>query len=127
MTLKKCTKVLLHIGRRTYPDGNIHREILKEKGMTDGEIDECVALPHGYRKGQAVALVEIGDTALVDEKERCHEMIEQNVIARGDVMGRYLTTITDVRWLKDGGYEVKGAPGIWNVDIPIRYLPDSEK
>ena len=31
-------EVLLHVGRRTYPDGGIHREILARDGRDDSEI-----------------------------------------------------------------------------------------
>ena len=34
------TQMLLHVGRRTYPDGNKHLEILKDQGLNNDEIQQ---------------------------------------------------------------------------------------
>ena len=55
-------EVLLHVGRRTYPDGGIHREILARDGRTRQRSTASRRCPPGFSRGQAVAVVRVGKT-----------------------------------------------------------------
>ena len=56
---------LLHVGKRTYPDGGKHRQILGRgisgeaaidgKPLDEAEIDELTSLPRGFERGQVSA------------------------------------------------------------------------
>ena len=56
------TKMLLHVGQRTYPDGDRHIDVMKSGGLDDDAIQSLKSLPPGFSKGMVVALVEIGKT-----------------------------------------------------------------
>ena len=51
--------MLLHVGRRIYPDGGAHRRIMAANGIGDAEIDDLTALPSKFAPGQVVALLEV--------------------------------------------------------------------
>ena len=115
-------EVLLHVGRRTYPDGGIHREILARDGRDDSEIDRVTSLPSGFSRGQAVAVVRVGKTELIsDERDRCAPDVEAGACATGQAMGRYVTTITDARWL-GRGVPMRGQPGVFAARVPRSVL-----
>ena len=121
---KPGDKMLLHVGQRQYPDGGEHRVILQEAGYSPVEIDRLTSLPKGFQKGQIVAMLELGSTVLVEnEKMRSNSSIERAVVARGRAMGKHLTVIKSVKWLKKG-IKTKGNPGIFSVDVPSWLLPD---
>ena len=114
--------VLLHVGRRTYPDGGKHREILARAGRDEAEIDRITSLPAGFTRGQAVAVVRVGKTELIaDERDRCAPDVEAGACATGAAMGRYVTTITDARWL-DRGVLMRGQPGVFAARVPRSVL-----
>ena len=113
---------LLHVGRRTYPDGGIHREILARDGREDAEIDRVTSLPAGFSRGQAVAVVRVGKTELIsDERDRCAPEVEAGACATGQAMGRYVTKITDARWL-GRGVPMRGQPGVFAARVPRSVL-----
>ena len=115
-------EVLLHVGRRTYPDGGMHREILARDGRDDSEIDRVTSLPAGFSRGQAVAVVRVGKTELIsDESDRCAPEVEAGACATGQAMGRYVTTITDARWL-GRGVPMRGQPGVFAARVPRSVL-----
>jgi magnesium-dependent phosphatase 1 len=115
-------EVLLHVGRRTYPDGGIHREILARDGRDESEIDRVTSLPAGFSRGQAVAVVRVGKTELIsDERDRCAPDVEAGACATGQAMGRYVTTITDARWL-GRGVPMRGQPGVFAARVPRSVL-----
>ena len=115
-------EVLLHVGRRTYPDGGIHREILARDGRDDSEIDRVTSLPPGFSRGQAVAVVRIGKTELIsDERDRCAPDVEAGACATGQAMGRYVTTISEARWL-GRGVPMRGQPGVFAARVPRSVL-----
>jgi hypothetical protein len=124
---KKGERVLLHVGQRQYPDGGEHRVILRERGLSEKEINRVTNLPKGFRKGQAIAVVEIGETFVPEnEAARSTAEIEQGVVARGAVMGRRITKVASVQWLKQG-FPLKGQPGFFQCDIPKDFLPNSRE
>ena len=121
---KPGDQMALHVGQRIYPDGGEHIEILRESGYTPAQIGQLTSLPKGFQKGQVVAVLELGETVLVeDEGLRSKPEIERAVTARGPVMGRYLTSIRRVKWMKKG-FKIKGQPGIFSADVPTRLLPE---
>ena len=70
--------MLLHVGQRTYPDGGAHRVLMRENGLSDQEIDDLTALPPKFKRGQAVALLDIGETHLVEDvRERSLPRLER--------------------------------------------------
>jgi magnesium-dependent phosphatase 1 len=115
--------VLLHCGQRTYPDGGEHIRVLLESGLTAAEVAANTALRPGFGKGQAIAIVELGQTELVEsERARSAAAIEQSVCARGAAMGRYLTHIRRVEWLREG-VPMRGQPGLFEAEVPRAVLP----
>eukprot|EP00962_Isochrysis_galbana_P006650 scaffold1781_cov51-Isochrysis_galbana.AAC.1 len=44
--------VLLHVGRRLYPDGGQHREIMRRCGAAEAEVERLTKLPPPFRRGQ---------------------------------------------------------------------------
>eukprot|EP00957_Ditylum_brightwellii_P011928 899712-Ditylum_brightwellii.AAC.1 len=64
------TKMLLHVGRRTYPDGDRHIEVMRSGGLSDTEIEDLKSLPGGFGRGMAVAILEIGKTYETTVQER---------------------------------------------------------
>jgi magnesium-dependent phosphatase 1 len=119
--IKEDEEMILHVGRRTYPDNGMHLDILRERGLSNEEIQRVTNLPMGYERGECVAILTIGQTRLEEEEFRSQTHIEQNVVARGDIMGKHLTTVKSVKWLKRP-YKIKGAPGIFDVEIPLDCL-----
>ena len=112
-------RVALHVGQRTYPDGGMHREIMRRASLSEQEIDRLTSLPPGFTRGHVVAVLEVGDTVLVERQgDRENVQIELGAVATGAAMGRYLTTIKSARWLKPPGLPLRGQPGVFSVDIP---------
>ena len=120
--VKPGDKMLLHVGR-SIPDGVSTSEF--SRAGTPAE-RKYTSLPPGFQKGQIVAMLEVGSTVLVEDAgKRSNSSIERFVVARGDVMGKHLTLIKSVKWLKKG-FKTKGNPGIFSVDVPTRLLPEMD-
>ena len=51
--------VLLHVGRRTYPDGGKHLDIMRRAGVDEEAIGRLTRLPRGFDRGQIVAILEV--------------------------------------------------------------------
>jgi magnesium-dependent phosphatase 1 len=64
------TQMMLHVGRRIYPDGNRHIEILKDAGLSDEAIVQLKSLPATFGTGMVVAILELGKTYDTTEAER---------------------------------------------------------
>ena len=80
------------------------------------------SLPAGFSRGQAVAVVRVGKTELIaDERDRCAPEVEAGACATGQAMGRYVTTITDARWL-GRGVPMRGQPGVFAARVPRSVL-----
>ena len=117
------TKFLLHVGQRTYPDGNRHLEIMKGGGLSDEEIEDLKSLPQGFNKGMAVAILEIGDTFETTVEERSDPEVQRNVAAYGTDSGKMVTEIKRVEYLKRG-VRVSGQGGVFKADVPVDAIPD---
>ena len=119
------TQLLLHVGQRTYPDGNKHLEIMKSSspGISDNEISELKTLQKGFGKGDIVAILEIGKTYETTESERSQPDFERGVVAYGCDSGRIVTEIKRVAYLKKP-IRQKGESGIFTVKIDPDVIPD---
>jgi magnesium-dependent phosphatase 1 len=119
------TQLLLHVGRRVYPDGNKHLEVMKSGGLDDAEIEELKSLPSkgGYGKGSAVAIVELGRTYETTLEERSDPDFQRRVAAYGADSGRIVTEIKRAAYLKKP-IKHSGQPGVFKVAIDPELLPD---
>jgi len=117
------TKMLLHVGQRTYPDGNRHLDVMRSGGLSDDEITTLKSLPQGYGKGMAVAIVEIGKTYETTLEERCEPDFQRMVGAFGEDSGMRATEIKRVAYLKRG-VKVSGKGGVFKSDIDRDAIPD---
>jgi magnesium-dependent phosphatase 1 len=114
--------VLLHVGHRTYPDGNKHIKILRESGLSESEIQSLKSLPPSYERGMLVAVCELGSTTHIpDPTERDRK--RQAICAYGVDSGTYVTEIRRVQYLrKPVPFPAKG--GIFSATIDATVLPD---
>lgn len=117
------TKFLLHVGRRTYPDGDRHIDVMKSGGLGDAEIEELKSLPKGFGRGMAVAVLEIGRTFETTVEERSDPDFQRNVCAFGEDSGRMVTEIRRVEYLKRP-VRVSGKGGVFKADVPRDALPE---
>ena len=117
------TKMLLHVGQRTYPDGNRHLEVMKSGGLDDRQINDLKSLPKGFGKGMAVAIVELGRTFETTLEERCDPDFQRSVGAFGADSGRRATEIKRVEYLKQG-VKVSGSGGVFRAKIDKDVIPD---
>ena len=119
------THMLLHVGQRTYPDGNRHLQVMKEQGgiTSEEEIVRLKSLPNGFGKGQVVAIVELGDTFDTTLEERCQPDFEARVAAYGTDSGRRATVIQRASFLKRP-VRVKGQAGVFSATIDKSVLPE---
>jgi magnesium-dependent phosphatase 1 len=117
------TKFLLHVGQRTYPDGNRHLEIMKSGGLEDDEIVKLKSLPQGFSKGMAVAILEIGITYETSVEERSEPEFQRNVGAYGSDSGKIVTEIKRIEYLTRG-VKVSGKGGVFKANVPLDAIPD---
>lgn len=120
------TKFLLHVGRRIYPDGDRHIDVMKsdlENPLSDEEISKLKSLPKGYTSGMAVAIVEIGDTYETTLKQRSHPEFQRSVCAFGSDSGVRATDILRVEYLKRP-VKISGRGGVFKVDVDVDVIPD---
>jgi magnesium-dependent phosphatase 1 len=117
------TKFLLHVGQRTYPDGNRHLEIMKSGGLPDDEIANLKSLPPGFSKGMAVAILEIGKTYETSVEERSEPEFQRNVGAYGSDSGKMVTEIKRIEYLTRG-VKVSGKGGVFKANVPLDAIPD---
>lgn len=116
------TQMLLHVGRRTYPDGDKHIDVMKSGGLSDEEIEDLKKLPPGYGRGSAVAIVELGRTYETTVVERSDPSFQRNVAAYGADSGRIVTEITRVAYLTKP-VKVSGRGGVFKVQIDPEVIP----
>lgn len=117
------TQMLLHVGQRTYPDGDKHIDVMKRDGLSDLEVIQLKSLPKGFGKGMAVAICEIGKTYETTEAERSIPAFERKVAAFGADSGRMVTEIKRVAYLKRP-LQVSGQGGVFKAEIDPSALPD---
>ncbi len=117
------TKMLLHVGQRTYPDGNRHLEVMKSGDLDDQQIHNLKSLPSGFGKGMAVAIVELGKTFETTLEERCDPDFQRSVGAFGADSGMRATEINRVEYLKQG-VKVSGKGGVFKAKIDRDVIPD---
>jgi len=119
------TQMLLHVGRRTYPDGGKHLDIMKaaQSGISDDEIQKLKTLPKGFSKGNIVAILEIGKTYEATMAERSVPEFERNVMAYGSDSGRIVTEIKRVAYLKQP-IRQRGESGVFTVKVDPDIIPD---
>jgi magnesium-dependent phosphatase 1 len=117
------TQMLLHVGRRTYPDGDRHIDVMKSGGLSDEEIEELKKLPQGFGRGNAVAIVELGRTYETTTEERSEPEFQRNVAAFGADSGRIVTEIKRAAYLKKP-VRLSGQGGVFKVQIDPEVIPD---
>jgi HAD-superfamily phosphatase, subfamily IIIC len=117
------TKMLLHVGRRNYPDGNRHVDVMKSGGLDDQEILKMKSLPDGYAKGMLVAILEIGKTYETTLEQRCDPTFQRSVVALGEDSGVRATEIRRVQYLKHG-VKIPGQSGVFNVELDKNAIPE---
>jgi len=117
------TKMLLHVGQRTYPDGNRHIDVMKSGGLDDDEIRDLKSLPPGFKKGMGVAIVELGKTFETTLEQRCDPDFQRSVGAFGADSGMRATEIKRVEYLKRG-VKVSGRGGVFKANIGKDAIPD---
>lgn len=123
MPYPEGTKFLLHVGRRTYPDGDRHIDVMKSGGLSDDDIKDLKSLPDGFGRGMAVAILEIGKTFDTTFEERSDPEFQRKVCAFGEDSGRRATEIRRVEYLKRP-VRVSGQGGVFKADIPRKAMPD---
>jgi len=117
------TKMLLHVGQRTYPDGNRHVDLMKNAGLANDKIQDLKSLPSGFNKGMAVAIVELGETYDTELEQRCDPTFQRKVCAYGEDSGMRATEIKRVSYLKKG-LKFSGKHGIFKVNVEKDVIPD---
>ncbi len=117
------TRMLLHVGQRTYPDGNRHMDVMKSGGLDEDDIRTLKSLPPGFSRGMAVAMVELGKTYETTLERRCDPEFQRAVAAFGEDSGMRATDIRRVEYLKRG-VEVPARGGVFKVNIPRHVIPD---
>ena len=118
------TQMLLHVGRRTYPDQGKHYDIMKnESGLSDEEIEKLKSLPSGYSRGDVIAILELGKTYETTTEERSDPEFEQKVAARGEDSGKFVTEIKRVEYLKKP-VKKRGEGGVFKLRIDPTVIPD---
>ena len=114
---------LLHVGRRTYPDGGKHRTILADAGDSEAEIARTTSLPPPLGRGSVVAILELGSTRLASLDERSTPEVQSGACALGADMGRYLTTVRRSAFLS-APVPMPGKPGLFRATVPLSSLPE---
>ena len=117
------TLFLLHVGQRTYPDGNRHMEFMKSGGLSDKEIEDLKSLPSGFEKGMVVAILEIGDTFETTVEERSHPDMQRRIGAYGADSGTRCTEIRRVEYLKTP-VPVRARAGVFKISLSRDAIPD---
>jgi len=116
-------QVLLHVGKRTYPDGGKHLDIMRRAGVSEPEIERLTRLRSGFARGQIVAILSLGKTELLDRTTRCTHAVEHAVCAYGDDMGKFATRVLRTAWLSTP-IPLRGQPGLFKVEVPENVIPE---
>lgn len=120
------TKFLLHVGKRIYPDGDRHIDVMKSdefNPLSNEQITKLKSLPNGYKSGMVIAIVEIGDTYETTLEQRSEPNFQRSVCAFGNDSGWRATDIIRVEYLKRP-VQVSGRGGVFKIDIDKDVIPD---
>jgi hypothetical protein len=117
--------MLLHVGRRTYPDGDKHLEILRDAGLNEQDITRLKSLPPSFDRGMVVAVMELGRTYETTIPERSTPEMQQSICAYGADSGKIVTEIRRVSYLKRP-VPMAAQGGVFKVQIDPDVLPYGE-
>jgi magnesium-dependent phosphatase 1 len=117
------SKVLLHCGRKDWPDQESYLGILSEAGYSASDIEKAGRLPGRFSKGNIIGVMTVGKTWKVTDQERKGGDLQRRVLAPYEAVGKYCTEIVDAQWLKRP-VKARGNPGVIEVDIPMDCLPE---
>jgi hypothetical protein len=117
------TKVLLHCGRKDWPDQESYLGILNEAGYSASDIETAGRLAEGFSKGSIIGVMTVGKTWQATDQERMGKDLQRRVLAPYEAVGKFCTEIVDAQWLKRP-VKARGNPGVYEVDIPIECLPE---
>lgn len=120
------TYMLLHVGQRTFPDGNRHLQVMKSGGLDDGAIEKLKELPAGFGRGMAVAICELGRTYETTVKERSVPETQRKIVAFGKESGKMVTEIKRVEYL-NRPIPVSARGGVFCVEVDPDNLPNGWK
>jgi magnesium-dependent phosphatase 1 len=117
------TKVLLHCGRKDWPDQESYLDILNEAGYSASDIETSGRLAEGFSKGSIIGVMTVGKTWKATDQERMGGDLQRRVLAPYEAVGKFCTEIVDAQWLKRP-VKARGNPGVYKVDIPVDCLPE---
>jgi magnesium-dependent phosphatase 1 len=122
------TKVLLHCGRKDWPDQESYIDILKNDkdkagGYSDTDIESVSRLRKGFSRGSIIGVLTVGRTWKATDRERMNKDLQRRVLAPYEAVGKHCTEIVDAKWLKRP-VNAKGNPGVLPREIPIDCLPE---
>lgn len=120
--IKPGTRLLLHCGRKDWHDLESYLKILEEKGFSNDDISKANSLPPGFSRGSVVGVVTIGKTWKASDQELNSKNLQNRVLAPSTGIGKFCTEILEAQWLKMP-VQMRGNPGIYNIDIPKDALP----
>ena len=115
--MRPNTRVLVHCGRRDWPDREAPRTELLKAGYSKDDMEQLMALPRGFRKGSIVGVVTVGKTWQSSDYERQEEELQRRVVSASEGIGRYCTPILEAQWL-DKPIPTRGNAGVYDVAIP---------
>ena len=118
------TQLLIHVGRKTFDDGDSHLDIMKRDDLPDDDIAKLKSLPKGCDRGMIVAVCEVGSTDEMMVAQRTDPKVERKIVALGRNSGKFVTEIRRVGYLKQP-IPFPGKPGIFPVSISRDNLPDN--
>jgi len=123
-------EVLIHVGRRAWPDDIGWRNQMAAAGYSAQEMEELAALPSSVRKGGVAGVVKLGETvtsaSLAKSVSGGWPQVEQGVLASKEDMGRFATPVESAAWLVEPLNNCKGRPAVWSQLLSLRALPSVE-
>lgn len=114
--IKPGTRVLLHCGRKDWPDQQSYIDILRTRGYADDEIAKLSRLPPGVQRGSIVGVITVGVTWMASDDERKSAQLQAQVVAPFEGIGKFCTAITDAKWLKNSTM-AQGGGGIYTAQV----------
>ncbi|GAX28839.1 hypothetical protein FisN_20Lh133 [Fistulifera solaris] len=121
--IKPGTRLLLHCGRKDWHDLESYKTILKEKGISNNEIQKASSLRPKYDRGCVIGVVTIGKTWMANENELNSKNLQNRVLAPASGIGKFCTEIVEAQWLNEP-IRMRGNPGVFTVEIPKKSVPE---